>query len=71
MNDPKVRVSGGRHGQYNPQRQDSTGITNCLFIDGHVESVPRADLPSTSAQYTGNRSQMRNPKYIFNINQQY
>jgi prepilin-type N-terminal cleavage/methylation domain-containing protein/prepilin-type processing-associated H-X9-DG protein len=71
MNDPKVRVSGGRHGQYNHLQPDSTGVTNCLFIDGHVESVPRVDLPATSAQYTGNRSQMRNPKYIFNINQQY
>ena len=71
FNDAKVRVSGGRHGRYDNTKPDSTGTTNVLFLDGHVESVPRVDLPATTAQYTGDRSQMRNPKYIFSMTQQY
>jgi prepilin-type N-terminal cleavage/methylation domain-containing protein len=71
FNDAKVRVSGGRHGKYDPSKPDSTGVTNCLFLEGHVESVPRVDLPMNTNQYLGDRSQMRNPKYIFNMRQEY
>lgn len=48
-----------------------SGTTNVLFLDGHVEGIPRVDLPATDAQWTGNRSQMvPNTEYIWNLQQQ-
>lgn len=39
-----TRISGARHGKYDPNRPCDTGITNVLFLDGHAGSVP-ASLP--------------------------
>ena len=44
----------GRHGQTKgtgvlDSRSYSTGTTNVLFLDGHAEGVPRADLPQSGA----------------------
>ncbi len=48
-----------------------SGTTNLLFLDGHVEGVPRVQCPATDAQWTGNRSQMvPNTTYIWNLQQQ-
>jgi prepilin-type N-terminal cleavage/methylation domain-containing protein/prepilin-type processing-associated H-X9-DG protein len=79
---PLFRISGARHGKWNKDKPYSTGITNLLFLDGHCEPANRADLPqyngakatpvtaATGEQYTGDRSQLLSPKYIWNINQQ-
>ncbi|HEX8342491.1 MAG TPA: prepilin-type N-terminal cleavage/methylation domain-containing protein [Tepidisphaeraceae bacterium] len=46
------RLSGARHGKWDPQRPDRTGTTNVLFVDGHANAVSRADLPpATAASY--------------------
>lgn len=39
------RISGQRHGQWDPKKPDTTGRTNVLFLDGHAASFNRADLP--------------------------
>ncbi len=40
------RLSGQRHGKWDPKRPDRTGSTNILFYDGHATSVDRAALPN-------------------------
>jgi prepilin-type N-terminal cleavage/methylation domain-containing protein len=40
-----LRITGGRHGQFNPNLPYDTGTTNVLCLDGHAESVPRNVLP--------------------------
>jgi prepilin-type processing-associated H-X9-DG protein len=69
FNDPTARLSGGRHGKYDPRNAGNTGITNILFLDGHVEPVERRELPTTLDQFVGTRVQMRSPKYVFNLGQ--
>ena len=47
------RISGQRHGKWNPSqgtsdstdKRDKTGSTNILFFDGHVATVDRVNLP--------------------------
>ncbi|HZZ41839.1 MAG TPA: type II secretion system protein [Tepidisphaeraceae bacterium] len=62
------RITGARHGKWDPKRATTTGITNCLFADGHVFSANRADLPQSLAEWTG--TTLRNSDYIFNLAQQ-
>lgn len=40
------RITGARHGNFDPNNKFSTGVTNVLCLDGHAESVDRADLPA-------------------------
>jgi prepilin-type processing-associated H-X9-DG protein len=56
-----------------------TGTTNLLFLDGHVEGVPRASLPMAMAQFGGFRDELKNipntaqnldTRIIWNIKQQ-
>jgi len=80
---PLFRISGARHGRWDKNKPYSSGITNLLFLDGHVEPANRADLPQnnglaatpvtpgTGEQYTGDRTQMLSTKYIWNTLQQY
>ncbi|HSI34366.1 MAG: type II secretion system protein [Phycisphaerae bacterium] len=68
QNNPK-RISGGRHGSFRPDRPFDTGITNVLFLDGHVAPADRNGLPLDAAQITGTSAQMRNPNYLFSTNQ--
>jgi prepilin-type processing-associated H-X9-DG protein len=74
------RISGSRHGRWDPNKPYNSGITNVLFLDWHVESCNRSDLPQSNAagteQYTGVRSQMLvnpggTPGYIWNLQQEY
>jgi prepilin-type processing-associated H-X9-DG protein len=65
------RIAGSRHGKWNSGAPYSSGTTNLLFMDWHVEPANRADLPQTTAQYMGNRSQMITSRYIWNTQQQY
>lgn len=76
-----LRISGGRHGNFNWKSPYTTGICNVLFLDSHAESVPRQDLPSGNPpfpngaptadyQFIANRTYMHNPKYIFSLDQQ-
>jgi hypothetical protein len=45
------RITGARHGNFDPNNKFSTGITNVLCLDGHAESVGRADLPAQPADW--------------------
>lgn len=45
-----ARISGFRHGKPQTNKVGTSGTTNVLFMDGHVESVPRQDLPLASAE---------------------
>jgi prepilin-type N-terminal cleavage/methylation domain-containing protein/prepilin-type processing-associated H-X9-DG protein len=69
------RCAGSRHGQFNGLTTTSrfnTGKTNVLFLDGHVVTAERKQLPSNTTQWTGNASQKRNPlddTFLFSINQ--
>lgn len=71
-----VRMTGSRHGRFDPKRPYDTGITNLSFLDGHAESARRFDLPRvppngnpalSATDYIGTRAQMRDPRYVFNI----
>ena len=67
-----VRMTGSRHGRFDPKRPYETGITNLGFLDGHAESAQRADLPRIApaqgaTDYIGTRAQMRDPRYVFNV----
>ena len=69
-------VSGSRHGQWRniPGKQYSTGITNTLFVDGHCETVPRADLPGETPadnvdMMLGDAKQAKNNRYLWNLTQ--
>ena len=69
-----IRMTGSRHGRFDPKRPYDTGITNLGFLDGHAESAQRADLPrvapaSGATDYVGTRDQMRDNRYVFNIRQ--
>ena len=69
-----IRMTGSRHGRFDPNRPFETGTTNLAFLDGHAESAPRADLPRVApaagaTDYVGTRAQMRNNRYVFNIQQ--
>ena len=70
-----VRLTGARHGRFDPNRQFDTGVTNLSFLDGHAESANRADLPRVpnsgtpainATDYLGTRAQMRTSRYVFN-----
>jgi prepilin-type processing-associated H-X9-DG protein len=69
FNNPE-RISGGRHGRFESGNPYNTGITNVLFLDGHVAPIERKDLPMTANQVYGNVTQMRSPRYLFSSNQQ-
>ncbi len=66
------RISGSRHGRNLGGTQEfTTGTTNILFLDGHVEPVPRSDIPSAAGstgynQFVGGTSQMKNDRLVWN-----
>jgi type II secretory pathway pseudopilin PulG len=45
------RITGARHGLFDPNNKFSTGTTNVLCLDGHAESVGRADLPAQPSDW--------------------
>jgi len=47
------RIDGTRHGKSDPTKKGTTGSTNVLFFDGHVESFSRAELPNGQAGADG------------------
>lgn len=63
------RITGARHGRWDVNRPLVTGTTNLCFLDGHAESASRADLPQTTLQINGLRTEMLNNRYTFNKNQ--
>jgi prepilin-type N-terminal cleavage/methylation domain-containing protein/prepilin-type processing-associated H-X9-DG protein len=73
------RISGARHGSFNPNPPGNlirdginvSGTTNLLFLDGHVEGVPRAQCPVYDTEWVGYRNQMiPGTTYIWNLKQQ-
>lgn len=63
------RITGARHGRYDPKRPFDTGTTNVLCLDGHAESVPRACLPAQPADWgsASNPHQQRVPGFPLKI----
>jgi prepilin-type N-terminal cleavage/methylation domain-containing protein/prepilin-type processing-associated H-X9-DG protein len=59
------RASGSRHGKFDPNRPYDTGKINVLFLDWHVITLDRGELPAllpsapTYTQWIGTRAQMR------------
>jgi len=49
----KTRIAGWRHGQWRADKGDTSGRVNVSFLDGHVETVPRAELPDEKAVTDG------------------
>ena len=49
----KTRIAGWRHGQWRADKPDTTGRVNVSFMDGHVETVPRSELPDEQAVADG------------------
>jgi prepilin-type N-terminal cleavage/methylation domain-containing protein/prepilin-type processing-associated H-X9-DG protein len=47
LTDATSRISGGRHGRWDVKHPTTTGITNILFFDGHVEPIPRKNCPQS------------------------
>jgi prepilin-type N-terminal cleavage/methylation domain-containing protein/prepilin-type processing-associated H-X9-DG protein len=80
------RISSSRHGKVitTPDNQPFlTGICNCLFMDGHCESIGRGDLPAYAGadsrvagsptgvnEIQGNRTNWINGRVLWNTQQQ-
>lgn len=62
---PLYRISGSRHGSWKSDKAYTSGTTNLLMLDGHVESANRADLPQTTEEFLGTRADLRNPNYLW------
>jgi prepilin-type N-terminal cleavage/methylation domain-containing protein/prepilin-type processing-associated H-X9-DG protein len=67
---PLYRIVGGRHGNWNPDKPYTSGVTNLLMLDGHVEAANRAELPQTTTEFIGDLSQVQSVKYIWTTRQQ-
>jgi prepilin-type N-terminal cleavage/methylation domain-containing protein len=75
-NSPQQRLSGARHGRWNPKLPLDTGVVNVLCADGHAAPVARKELPSVGAaatgHWTGPRGNMRaGQTLIFGLDQTY
>ena len=76
-NAASMRLSGARHGKFDPKRPLDSGTTNVLCVDGHVESVDRKALPSSPGvarpnHWLGPRNEMRTGQsLIFGLGQTY
>lgn len=49
----RTRIAGWRHGQWRPSKPDASGRVNVSFMDGHVATLNRADLPDEAAAGDG------------------
>jgi prepilin-type N-terminal cleavage/methylation domain-containing protein/prepilin-type processing-associated H-X9-DG protein len=73
----RERCAGSRHGKFDGRTVDTrfrTGLTNVLFLDGHVVTAARGELPSTQDEWIGTRTQRRHgagadDSYLFSLNQ--
>jgi len=70
---PIYRVVGSRHGRWNAKDATggySTGTTNLLMLDGHVQPAPRVGLPQNTSQLAGDKSTLPdNTNILWNIKQ--
>ncbi|HUB25603.1 MAG TPA: prepilin-type N-terminal cleavage/methylation domain-containing protein [Tepidisphaeraceae bacterium] len=80
----QYRISGARHGgtyssttaglpaYLTPNSINASGRTNVMFLDGHVETIPRYELPARDTNWVGYRGpeMVANTKYIWNKKQQ-
>lgn len=73
------RISGGRHGIFNPAKPYDSGTCNLLFLDWHAEAAPRNQLPTPNAgpngatptqQLCGSLTHSRGTKYRWSLDQQ-
>jgi prepilin-type N-terminal cleavage/methylation domain-containing protein/prepilin-type processing-associated H-X9-DG protein len=49
----RTRIAGWRHGEWLPNKPDTSGRTNVLFMDGHAATFPREQLPDEYAAGNG------------------
>jgi prepilin-type N-terminal cleavage/methylation domain-containing protein/prepilin-type processing-associated H-X9-DG protein len=45
----RTRIAGWRHGGWIPTKPDSSGRVNVSFMDGHVATIPREQLPDQNS----------------------
>jgi prepilin-type N-terminal cleavage/methylation domain-containing protein/prepilin-type processing-associated H-X9-DG protein len=45
----RTRIAGWRHGQWRADKPDASGRVNVSFMDGHVATLPREELPDEFA----------------------
>ncbi|MBC7782844.1 MAG: prepilin-type N-terminal cleavage/methylation domain-containing protein [Burkholderiales bacterium] len=64
---PLFRIVGARHGDWKKDKPYTSGTTNILMLDGHVEAAKRADLPQIDTEFVGDRTQMRGNAYAWNV----
>ena len=67
---PLHRLVGARHGKWDANRAYTTGVSNLLMLDGHVETANRRDLANTTDQWAGDKSKQKSNRYIYNVKQQ-
>ena len=48
-----TRIAGWRHGQWRASNRDASGRVNVSFMDGHVATLPREELPDQYAAANG------------------
>jgi len=72
----EYRISGARHGSFSATSGlvrngfNVSGTSNLLFLDGHVESAPRSNLPAYDYEWIGYKAEMvPGSNYIWNLNQ--
>jgi prepilin-type N-terminal cleavage/methylation domain-containing protein/prepilin-type processing-associated H-X9-DG protein len=49
------RVSGARHGRFDPNNFYTTGQVNLLFLDGHAATYGRSDCPGQTSEFFNTR----------------
>ncbi len=60
---PLYRIVGARHGNWKKDRPYTTGTTNVLMLDWHVESFDRAALPQVDVDLIGDRTKRKTNIY--------
>jgi prepilin-type N-terminal cleavage/methylation domain-containing protein/prepilin-type processing-associated H-X9-DG protein len=69
MTSLSARISGARHGEWNVKQPTTTGMTNVLFFDGHVEAVPRKSCPQSDVWEATDLSTVPGSRPIWRIDQ--
>jgi prepilin-type N-terminal cleavage/methylation domain-containing protein/prepilin-type processing-associated H-X9-DG protein len=65
------RVSGARHGKFDPKFPITTGLVNMAFFDGHVEAVPRGYIHNSNPTDFFNHKPAWDPNFpLWTVNQQ-
>jgi prepilin-type N-terminal cleavage/methylation domain-containing protein/prepilin-type processing-associated H-X9-DG protein len=65
----RTRINGWRHGGWDPSKPDRSGKVNVSYMDGHVETLPRKQLPDKAAAdagaFTNSTAEVLNARFPF------